>query len=321
MKSFHSTYVAISLSCIFSCSTKEGKENDEQPLTPVTNDPNKIELVAQEWPGQKPKPYAMPVHTGLDKLEFGNPSELDLQDQDLVLGMTLNEVQIALPLSYLEGFEVANLILNDQNYLLTWCGLVGSAQVFAGNIGDDTLGFDFGRALINNNLLMVDRKTQSVWNQLSNEAVHGELKGTKLDLLPAIQTTWGFWKKKYPTTNVLINKDTVGAAFPSLLFEKPYYTSWQPDSGNFYMLDHHQPENLGLGLVIGESSLYFPFSELFKYPSPVEFKGLDETLIIHFDASGLTAWAEDSTGNVLPGTLAYNWAWKTFHPESEIFKD
>ncbi|MEO1099539.1 MAG: DUF3179 domain-containing (seleno)protein [Bacteroidota bacterium] len=317
MKKENYIYLAVLFS-IISCSSKEHAEADK--ITRKGNDKT-IAIIAQEWPGQKPKLYDMPVNNGLDHLEFADLNIVQLDTADLVLGISLDEQQIAVPLAYLEGFEVANLILNNQNYLLTWCGLVGSAQVFAGNIGDDTLGFDFGRALIDNNLLMVDRKTQSVWNQLSNEAVHGELKGTKLDLLPAIQTTWGFWKKKYPTTDVLINKDTVGAAFPSLLFEKPYYTSWQPDSGNFYMLDHHQPENLGLGLVIGKSSLYFPFSELFKYPSPVEFKGLDETLTIHFDASGLTAWAEDSTGNVLPGTLAYNWAWKTFHPESEIFKD
>ncbi|MEM9895918.1 MAG: DUF3179 domain-containing (seleno)protein, partial [Bacteroidota bacterium] len=132
----------------------------------------------------------MPVYTGLDKLEFGNPSELDLNDQDLVLGMTINEEQIALPLSYMEGFEVANFTSSEESYLFTWCGLVGAAQIFKG----DASGFDFGRALIGNNLLMVDRKTLSVWNQLSNEAIHGELKGSKLDLLPSIQTTWKYWK-------------------------------------------------------------------------------------------------------------------------------
>ncbi|MEM9858886.1 MAG: DUF3179 domain-containing (seleno)protein [Bacteroidota bacterium] len=311
-------YLTILLACSISCSVKKDTETVEKN---TDDDTQTIELVAQEWPGLEPQPYRMSVHTGLDKLEFGKPGDLTLDDTDLVLGIAMDDSRIAVPLTYLEGFEVANFSLHNEKYLLTWCALVGAAQMFTGNIEGDTLGFDFGRALIDNNLLMVDRKTQSVWNQLSNEAIHGELKGTKLEMLPTLQTTWGYWKAKYPMKKVLVNKDTTGAVWPSLLFSKPRYTSWQPANGQFYMADNHQFDNLGLGLEIGDSSVYFPLETLFKKESPIEYQVSHQTLTVHFDQSGLTAWAEDSTGAVLPGTLAYNWAWKTFHPESLVFKN
>ena len=316
MNRFQSMYYAILLVAIISCKSR----NTDVVETP-TMDSETIELVAQEWPGQEAGMYKMPVFSGLDNLEFADPKTVDLNDTDLVLGITLKDSHIALPLLYLEGFEVANLSLNNKNYLVTWCGLVGSAQLFEGNISGDTQGFDFGRALMNNNLLMVDRKTQSVWNQLSNKAIHGELKETKLNLLPTIQTTWSFWKGNYPNTKVLINKDTVGAAFPSLLFKRPFYTSWQPEEGNFHMAQKHQPDNLGLGIIIEDVSLYFPLKELHKMDTPIEHQVMGKVITIHFDQSGLTAWAKDSTGALIPSTLTYQWAWKNFHPNTLIFEN
>lgn len=318
MNRFNFIYLPIVLLGIVSCTPKKNTENGKETSAEIYKT---IELVAQEWPGQEPKSFKMPVYSGLDRLEFGTPEKVPLDESDLVIGLALDDSHIALPLLYLEGFEVANLSINEENYLVTWCGLVGSAQVFKGNFSGDTLGFDFGRALMDNNLLMVDRKTKSVWNQLSKKAIHGKLKGAKLELLPTSQTTWGYWVKKHPDTKVLFNKDTTGAAFPSLLFENPRYTTWEPGSEKFYTAADHQPENLGLGLEMEGSAIYFPFETLFKKTSPIEYKILGETLVIHFDESGMTAWVEDSKGNLLPSTLAYNWAWKNFHSETLIFEN
>nr|WP_299338663.1 DUF3179 domain-containing (seleno)protein [Allomuricauda sp.] len=316
MNRFQFVYYAILLLVIISCKPRNTEVKETPAKTLET-----IELVAQEWPGQEPKSFHMPVHRGLDKLEFVNREKVTLNDTDLVMGIMLEDTQIALPLLYLEGFEVANLTLNDEYYLVTWCGLVGSAQLFEGTVSGDTLGFDFGRALMNNNLLMVDRKTGSVWNQLSNKSIHGDLKETKLNLRPTLQTTWGYWEERYPDTKVLINKDTIGAAFPSLVFARPYYTTWQPEEGNFHMAQNHQTKNLGMGIELGESSVYFPLEELFKRESPMEYKLADNTIKIHFDQAGLTAWATDSMAILIPSTLAYKWAWKNFYPNTLIFEN
>jgi len=301
-----------------SCTPKLASEQEENQQE---EQPNVIELVAQEWPGQAPKPYQMPVHPGLDKLEFGDPSELGLQSNDLILGVTMNEGKVAIPLTYLEGFEVANFSLSDQFYLITWCGLVGTAHIYRGDVMGDTSGFDFGRALHHNNLLMVDRKTKSVWNQLSSEAIHGELEGTNLEMIPSLQTTWDFWKRKYPDTKVLMNRDTTGAVWPSLLFTKPYYTSWHPDSGKYYMENKHQTNNLGLGLKVADSTIFFPLEQLFNKTSPIAYAISNQRLAIHFDPSGLTAWAEDVEGSIVPSTLSYDWACKSFHPESLVYTE
>ncbi len=63
--------------------------------------------------------------------------------------------------------------------------------------------FGVSGKLIRNVLVMYDRQTGSLWSQLLGEAVEGPLKGTKLEFLPAWQTTWQDWKSRYPQTLAL----------------------------------------------------------------------------------------------------------------------
>ena len=311
-------FLSMLLIGLISCQPQQSEEQD--PPQETLGQKTSIQLVAQEWPGQPATSYDMPIHTGLDKLEYANPEKAGIGTDDLVLGMVFNDQQIAIPLQYMEGFEVANLSVNQENYVVTWCPLVGSARIFDAKIDGDTAGFDFGRALIEDNLLVVDRKTQSVWNQLSNKAIHGELEGKRLNPLPSIQSTWGFWKEKYPETQLLINKDTTGAAFPSTLFDNPKYTTWRPGHGDYKTMTQHKTDNLGLGIEGENVSVYFPFATLFEKSSPIPYQLEEQELTIHFDKTGLTAWAEDQDGKMVPGTLAYDWAWESFYPKSEIFK-
>ena len=51
---------------------------------------------------------------------------------------------------------------------------------------------------------MQDKKTARYWSIVTDEAVYGEAKGKKLELLPgATKTTWGIWKIKHPNSLVL----------------------------------------------------------------------------------------------------------------------
>lgn len=64
--------------------------------------------------------------------------------------------------------------------------------------------FGVSGKLIMNVLVMYDRQTESLWAQLLGEAVEGPLKGTKLEFIPAIHTTWADWKAQHPDTLALV---------------------------------------------------------------------------------------------------------------------
>ncbi|MEM8892178.1 MAG: DUF3179 domain-containing (seleno)protein, partial [Bacteroidota bacterium] len=252
----------------------------------------------------------------LDKLEIIDPSQIEIEDNELVLGFSFQDASFAIPIKYLSGFEVANFKLDAHNYLLTWCPLVGSARIFEGEIQGDLSGFDFGRGLRENNLLIVDRKTNSVWNQLSCKAIEGELKGESLNPLPSIQSTWAFWKSKYPKTQAIVNPDTSGAVFPNSVLKKQQYVSWIPGE-KFQVSEEHDLKNLGLGIELNSKAAFFAFEKLFEKDSPFSYEIDGQELLIHFHKEGLTAWAEDQEGNILPSTLVYDWAWNNFFPKTE----
>ena len=258
----------------------------------------------------------MPIDKGLDRLEILKAEKTEIRDEELVLGFTIGEKELAIPIKYLSGFEVANLTVDSNKYLLTWCPLVGSARIFEGEINGDLSGFDFGRGLRNNNLLIVDRKTNSVWNQLSCRAIEGELKGARLRTLPSIQSTWAFWNSKYPDSEAIINRDTSNAVFPQFVLQEHQYSTWIP--GEDYPRNQgHDLKRLGLGLELNNSAAFFALEELFKKESPVKYNLDGEEVLIYFDKDGLTAWVEDGAGKMLSSTLVYDWAWKNFFPETK----
>lgn len=59
---------------------------------------------------------------------------------------------------------------------------------------------EFGTSgkLWKSNLVMYDRKTNSLWSQVLAEAVVGEMTGTELKTLPSDQMRYGEWKKTNP---------------------------------------------------------------------------------------------------------------------------
>lgn len=172
------------------------------------------------------------------------------------------------------------------------------------------LTFDFAEGLLDNNLLIVDRETNSVWSQLHGKAVIGELEGTPLEIVPSIQSTWKFWRERHPDTRVMVLPEQEGR--PYLYRNRPTGTPSSevgPQTG-------HDLDALGFGLVIGDDALWVSFSDLGGRSSPIEMTLGGQRIRIHFEQEALTAWAEDMDGNLLPGVLAYREGWFDFFPES-----
>ena len=91
----------------FSACTSNSK-NELDANDSKESDKEFIHLIAQEWPGAEPKAFDMPIDKGLDKLEFADPDDVEIADTDLIIGIPFDSTQIAIPITYLEGFEVAN---------------------------------------------------------------------------------------------------------------------------------------------------------------------------------------------------------------------
>ncbi len=152
--------------------------------------------------------------------------------------------------------------------------------MYARHQGGRDLTFDFAEGLLDDNLLVVDRETGSVWSQLAGKAIAGEMRDTPLRATPAMQTTWGFWQRWHPKTRVMTLPDEQGRPY---VYSEFVPGQRRPQNGA------HDTSALGLGLAIGADAWFFPFPALANTDSPVRMNIAGDTVVIRFDADGLTA--------------------------------
>jgi len=137
----------------------------------------------------------------IDDPAFGDAAAGDewLDDEDVVFGVVRGDVVRAYPQRILVWHEIVNDELDGVPVSVTYCPLTGTAMGFFR--GKTTFGVS-GR-LVNNNLVMYDRETDSRWPQMLATAISGAFRGDSLQEFPVVWTTWGKWKAAHPETRVL----------------------------------------------------------------------------------------------------------------------
>jgi hypothetical protein len=68
---------------------------------------------------------------------------------------------------------------------------------------------------------MMDEQTGTLWSHVTGEAMDGDLAGNYLEDLPVVQTTWSWWKSKFPETLVLKKDEEVKSSRYERYFTDP----------------------------------------------------------------------------------------------------
>lgn len=122
-----------------------------------------------------------------------------LDDGDLVIGVYRNGEARAYPQHILVWHEIVNDEIGGDSLAITYCPLTGTALGF--ERGDTELGVS-GK-LLNSNLVMYDRATDTEYPQILGAGIEGPLAGKGLVETRIFWTTWGNWRKRHPDTRVL----------------------------------------------------------------------------------------------------------------------
>ena len=87
--------------------------------------------------------------------------------------------------------------------LISYCPLCRTDMAFKSDAAD----FGVSGLLYNNDMLLYDRKTESLseslWSQIPGQAISGERKGESLEMLALQNTSWQHWLQQHPNTWVL----------------------------------------------------------------------------------------------------------------------
>ncbi|MDQ3536054.1 MAG: DUF3179 domain-containing protein, partial [Bacteroidota bacterium] len=139
----------------------------------------------------------------IDKPEFKKASDIKLDEDTRVLGVIVNGIAKAYPISIMNYHEIVNDHFGGKPVVVTYCPLCGSGIAFDASIENNTRTFGVSGLLYNSDMLLYDRQTESLWSQIMMEAVSGPLVKSKLQMIPTMNTSWEEWKKKHPQTFVL----------------------------------------------------------------------------------------------------------------------
>ncbi|HBY59073.1 MAG TPA: hypothetical protein DEH78_04585 [Solibacterales bacterium] len=113
----------------------------------------------------------------------------------------------AYPIQILLWHELVNDEFDDAPILVTYCPLCNSALAFDRRVKGRTHTFGVAGFLRHNDMVMYDRQTDSLWQQITGEAIVGTLTGVQLaPVISRVMPFGAFWKA-HPKGQVL-SRDT-----------------------------------------------------------------------------------------------------------------
>ena len=241
-----------------------------------------------------------------------------LKDEDRILGIAREEEAKAYPIKILNWHEIVNDTLARKPILVTYCPLCGTGIGFTPIVNGRPLKFGVSGLLYQSDLVMYDYQTESLWSQISMEAIAGPMTGAKLQHIFLEHTTWGEWRRMHPNTHVLSTKTGYFRDYN----RDPYLGYGQRADLMFptqNMDSQFHPKAWVVGLEVGGIAKAYPFAELQKGSGTVRDEVNGRSVIIRFNKRAQSASITDPAGQPIPSVMAYWFAWYAFHPDTLVF--
>ena len=261
-----------------------------------------------------------PLHA--DESHFVPAEKAGLEEKDLVVGLFIGGESRAYPVRLLSLREVVNDRVGGIAIAVTWCPLCYSPVVFDRTVDGQELTFRASGYLLNDNLVLADHPTDTLWSQLLGQGIKGALKGSMLEVYPSTITTWSSWQKAYPDSSVL------SAERAGYVGELPdpyggYFSTGAAGLGGGGELDPRLPaKTLVIGLVVGGEEKAYPLNEIQQEKSIQDQIG-DLSLNIVWDDSlqAVQIFGGSNSGVMtpIPSQLVYWFAWTAFFPDTAVY--
>lgn len=254
----------------------------------------------------------------IDNPNFESASEAGqyLDDQDLVFGINYKGTVRAYPQRILNWHEIVNDTIGDKPVVISFCPLCGTAIAHERILKGQPVEFGVSGKLLNSNLVMYDRLTETLWQHATGEAIVGELVGERLTQFPLETTVWGKWKEAHPQTEVLSRNTGFGRnydAYPYGDYESSGRVSFPVQNED----DRLHPKAIGYGVEIGDQFKFYPEDKIGSSPITDKFAG--KTLEIKRDKSGAVVIIDKNTGENINFLRGMWFSWVAFNPETELF--
>lgn len=264
-----------------------------------------LNLILDGGPGKDSIP-------AINNPSFVSISEMKIKDDVLGILVDIKGMKRYYPYNILVWHELVSDSFNGMDIVVTFCPLCGSAIVFNAQLEGEKLQFGVSGKLYASNLLMYDKKTESLWSQSRGEAVVGDYTGKKLDLVQMQLMRFSELRAKYPETRILSEK--TGYSRDYSLYPYGDYESTE----RFYFPvsvedTRFQAKEIMYVFNLHDKSVAFPAGKLDKK----RVKKIIEGKIVAVERQGgeINVYVD---GKVLPGYYEMWFSWATHHQKNGI---
>jgi hypothetical protein len=235
-----------------------------------------------------------------------------------VIGVAHAGVARAAPIHLLEYHQVVNDDLGGVPVVITFAPLAGTPRAFLAKVEGKHLHFGVSGLVYNSNFLLYDRETQSLWSQFLGLAIAGPLTGKQLTSLRVHQEPFGVWLGREPDTQVLVRPKPREIDYRY----SPYRLYWASETVPFPVAasdERYHPKEVVLGVEVGGVSRAYLGSILTAAGGRIVDEIGGKKIRIAYEGEVANFIFQAPEGVAV--TDAYWFAWKAFHPDTEIWKD
>ncbi len=207
---------------------------------------------------------AIPAIDNPEYLVFKQRDFLDgffLGSKDLVIGTSINGAARAYPHAILNYHEIVNDQLGGEDITVAWCPLAGTSTIWDAETQQGLTTFGVAGLLHNNNLILYDRASESVWSQVYGKCIHGPARGETVAHFPMIETSWETWQKIVNEPEILA--EPTGINFDYSVDEFAWYKS--VDDEIYYGVDFLDPRVRAKErvhcIIVGETAKVYRFQD------------------------------------------------------------
>lgn len=234
-----------------------------------------------------------------------------------VIGVALGGVARAYPTHLLEFHQVVNDTLADVPIAVTYDPLAGVPRAWRRKVDGKLLEFGVSGLIHNSNFILYDRQTESLWLQFDGRAIAGPLLGKRLEPLVVRQEILDLWLARHADSVVLRPPDPERHGYRY----SPYRAYWVKDEIPFPVAaedrSYHAKE-LVVGVVVDGVARAYLGSILTVAGGRAVDEIAGKRIQIDYDTNlGAFAW---DVSNGVSVTEAYWFAWKAFHPDTDVWQ-
>lgn len=266
----------------------------------------------------------------IDAPAYTNAKDADewLLPEDIVFGIEYGGFIAAYPQRIVVWHEIVNVEVGGEDLAVTYCPLTGTAIGFKGEYAPG-ISSEFGVSgkLINSNLLMYDRKSDSYWPQILGTAITDPAKGIRLEEFSVVWTTWEKWKRMHPDTLVL-SRDTSffrnygegGDPYGSYLREnRGYYSSNRLLFDPINKDSRLHPKEVVVGIRDAEDQALAIVKDKLRAEKVIEAPLGDNTIVITYNQElDFYEARVKETGKWINAFDAMWFSWTAFYPDTEL---